>query len=59
VQHRSVLGGSAGRDYESSIRDSGAIDKGVRDVIGRGGAVIGCFQIRHFQDFAEDSPREE
>jgi hypothetical protein len=41
-------GESVAGDPAGLLRDKGAIDKGARDVIGRGGAVIGCFHICHF-----------
>jgi hypothetical protein len=37
-----------GQDSTSGFRDSGAIDKGISDVVGRGGAVIGCVHICHY-----------
>jgi hypothetical protein len=43
---------------ECQIRDSGAIDKGVRNILGRGGAIIGRFRVGHFSDFAKKKPRE-
>lgn len=48
----------AGRDSTSSFRDSGAIDKGVRDVIGRGGAVIRGLHISRFQDIAKNNAKD-
>ncbi len=47
----SESGEPAGKDSESGFRDGGAIDKGARDVLGRGGAVIGCLHIGHLKDF--------
>lgn len=44
----SESGQASGQDSESAFRDSGAIGKGARDVIGRGGGVIGCLHVRHF-----------
>jgi len=46
-----VLGESGepdGQDCRSSFRDSGAIGKGVRDVLGRGGVIIGRLHVGHF-----------
>jgi len=42
----------AGQDPANSLKDSGAIDKGVTYRLGPGGAVIGCFYVCHFYDFA-------
>jgi hypothetical protein len=44
----SESGEPAGKDTTSAFRDSGAIGKGVRNVIGRGSAVIGRYHIGHF-----------
>ena len=41
----SESGELSGQDSTSSCRDSGAIGKGVRDVLGRGGAVIRCLHV--------------
>jgi hypothetical protein len=48
----SESGEPAGQDSASSFRDGGAIGKGVRNVLGRCGAIIGWFHIGHFQEFA-------
>jgi hypothetical protein len=41
-------GEPAGQDSTSAFKSSGAIGKGVRNVLGRGGAVIDCFHVCHF-----------
>ena len=41
-------GEPAGQNSTSEFRDSGAINKGVRNVIGGGGAVTRCFHIGQF-----------
>jgi hypothetical protein len=56
---RSYGWGAGGQDFRRVFRDGGAIDKGDRKVIGGGGAVIKCFRISHFEDFAENSPRDQ
>jgi len=45
------------QDSASGFGDCGAIGKGARDVLGGGGADIGCLHIGHFQDFAKKRPR--
>jgi len=42
------LGESAGQDSTSAFRNSGAIAKGVKNHIGKGGANIEYFHIWHF-----------
>ena len=49
----SESGKPAEQSSGAAFRDSGAIDKGVKNVPGgaaRGGAVIGCLHVRYFQD---------
>jgi len=41
-------GEPAGQDFTSAFRDSGAIDKGVRGVVGWDSAVVGCLRMSHF-----------
>ena len=38
----------ARQDSASAFRDSGAIDKGVENVVGGGSAIIGYLHICHF-----------
>lgn len=44
----SESGESAEQDFTSVLRNSGAIDKGDRNVMGESGAVIRSFHVRHF-----------
>ena len=44
----SESGQAEGQDSTSAFRSSGAIDKGITDVLGRGGANIEYFHIGHF-----------
>jgi len=49
----SESGKPAEQSSGAAFRDSGAIDKEVKNVLGgaaRGGAVIGCLHVWHFQD---------
>jgi len=55
----SELGELAGQSFASAFRNTGAIGKGVRDVLGRSGTVIGCLHIGHFLDIAKKRPRKQ
>jgi hypothetical protein len=44
----SESGEPAGKDSTSAFRNRGANGKEVRDVLGGGGMVIGCFHIGRF-----------
>jgi hypothetical protein len=54
----SETGKPSRQDSPSSFRDNGAIGKGVRNVIGRGGAIIGRLHVGHFLKYFREQPKK-